>query len=216
MIKGQVYPGVGVTRFEDDVPWRAWTPEQIRDRLDTIRTPAGHPVRWAVAGGWALDLFLGRVTREHEDVEIVVLNDDVATVLDAFRQPEWSWRVPTDGWLNPLDSAAFTETHQSWLWSQPDDAFVLDVFRDEHDGQTWICRRDPRIRLLWPDVAHQNAGSPPYLVPEVVLLFKAKHSRPKDLQDLETVLPFLSRAQRTWLREALNQVHPGHEWLTLI
>jgi hypothetical protein len=29
-------------------------------------------VRWAVAAGWALDLFRGEVTREHEDTEIAI------------------------------------------------------------------------------------------------------------------------------------------------
>jgi hypothetical protein len=32
--------------------------------------------RWGVAGGWALDLFLDRVTRKHEDIEIAVFRED--------------------------------------------------------------------------------------------------------------------------------------------
>lgn len=31
---------------------------------------------WFVAGGWAIDLFLDRVTREHSDIEIAVLRED--------------------------------------------------------------------------------------------------------------------------------------------
>jgi hypothetical protein len=202
--------------FDDDVPWKPWTPEEATARLSAITTKRGRPIRWATAGGWALDLYLDRRTRDHEDLEIVVLNDDVPAVLGAFAGPDWDWKVPTEGWLHPLNSAAYTETHQTWLWSEAEQAFVLDVFRDEHDGDTWICRRDSTITMEWSAVTGISGGGTPYLIPEVVLLFKAKHARPKDVGDLQTVIPSLNTAQRAWLRAAIQQVHPGHEWLSLV
>lgn len=208
-------PGNAIA-FDDSVLWKPWTPDDAAARLRGIHASGQRPIRWATAGGWALDLFLGRVTRDHGDLEIVVLNDDVPAVLEAFAGPEWRWNVPTDGWLYPLDSPAYSETHQTWLWSQTTDAFVLDVFRDEHDGDTWICRRDSKITMPWPAVAARTASGTPYLIPEVVLLFKAKSARPKDLADLTTVLPSLTAAQRAWLRASIEQVHPQHDWLTQI
>ena len=53
----------------------------------------------------------------------------------------------------------------------------------------------------------------PYLVPEVVLLFKAKHDRAKDHADFEGALPQMSEEQRAWLASSLARVHPGHPWL---
>lgn len=53
----------------------------------------------------------------------------------------------------------------------------------------------------------------PYLMPEIVLLFKAKHDRPKDHADFEGTLPLLDDQQRTWLGAGLARVHPGHVWL---
>ena len=44
--------------------WDAWDPPAIAELLGGIRA------RWFVVGGWALDLFHGRQTREHEDLEI--------------------------------------------------------------------------------------------------------------------------------------------------
>src|SRR5207302_1649698 len=44
-----------------------------------------HP--WFVSGGWAIDLFLGRVTREHEDREVGV-----------FRQDQRALREHLSGW----------------------------------------------------------------------------------------------------------------------
>src|SRR5262245_46571552 len=46
--------------------WQAWAPAEAAPRL------AGCPVPWAVAGGWAVDLHLGRTTRAHSDLEIAI------------------------------------------------------------------------------------------------------------------------------------------------
>jgi hypothetical protein len=53
----------------------------------------------------------------------------------------------------------------------------------------------------------------PYGRPEIILLYMAKHARPKDDGDLAAVLPHLDLARRRWLAEALELVHPGHRWL---
>ncbi|HEV2736058.1 MAG TPA: hypothetical protein VGV85_14520, partial [Longimicrobiaceae bacterium] len=38
----------------------------------------GFGAPWCVAGGWALDLFLGRATRPHADVDLALFRDDQA------------------------------------------------------------------------------------------------------------------------------------------
>jgi len=40
--------------------------------MEVAKLLAGVDVPWCVAAGWALDLFHGEVTREHEDLEIAV------------------------------------------------------------------------------------------------------------------------------------------------
>jgi hypothetical protein len=54
----------------------------------------------------------------------------------------------------------------------------------------------------------------PYLAPEIVLLFKARHDRPKDQGDFTGVLPLLNPGRRAWLAAALARVHPGHPWIS--
>jgi len=61
-------------------------------------------------------------------------------------------------------------------------------------------------------IEHTQDGIP-FGRPEIVLLFKAKHARPKDDGDLAAALPHLGAERRDWLREALELVHPGHRWL---
>lgn len=51
------------------------------------------------------------------------------------------------------------------------------------------------------------------VVPELVLLFKAKHARPKDQTDFDATLDHLSRRQLDTLADLLATAYPGHHWL---
>lgn len=89
-------------------------------------------------------------------------------------------------------------THQTWLRDPVSGQFLFDVFREPHDGGTWICRRDESLRLPYDAIIERTAEGIPYLVPELVLLFKAKAARPKDQADFVGTLPLLSRARRSY------------------
>lgn len=186
--------------------WESWTLEEVARRL------SGVEVLWGFAAGWALDLFRGSITREHEDVEIVVPAAGFDAILAAF--PHYEFDVVGAGRRWPLsDRRAFDFMHQTWLRNPNTGVYKLDVFREPHDGDTWICRRDQSLRRPYSEVILRTAAGLPYVAPEIVLLFKARLQRPKDETDLDGTLPLLDTAARTWLRSALEQVHPGHAWL---
>src|SRR3989442_4627831 len=44
--------------------------------LEVARLMQGFPHPWYIAGGWAVDLYLGRETREHDDIDVVILRKD--------------------------------------------------------------------------------------------------------------------------------------------
>ena len=68
-----------------------------------------------------------------------------------------------------------------------------------------------------PTVNQRDPTGIPYLAPEIVLLFKAKHAdRDKDAADFARALPLLDDQRRQWLADALRVVHPGHDWITLV
>jgi hypothetical protein len=67
--------------------------------------------------------------------------------------------------------------------------------------------------MPYSELIERTAEGIPYGRPEVVLLYKAKHTRPKDDADFAAALPLLDAARRDWLRDALELVHPGHRWL---
>lgn len=167
---------------------------------------------WAVAGGWSLDLFLGHQTRPHEDLEIAVPAADFPAVRAALGELDFD--VVGDGMAYPLESTAFFEMHQTWGREEAaGGAYRVDVFREPHDGATWICRRDPTIRLSYTEVVCWTDDGIPYQAPEIGLLFKAKHARPKDDADLAALLPALPVTRRRWLVDAVAKAHPGHRWL---
>jgi hypothetical protein len=187
--------------------WDAWHPRIAAARLADVGFP------WYVAAGWAIDLFLGRQTREHEDLEIAIPASLFETIPRRF--PELDFFVPQgQGVLARMTEENLGgDSHQTWGYDRAAGVWRIDVFREPHDGATWICRREESIRRPYADIIAHTADGIPYLGPDVVLLFKAKATREKDQRDFENALPRLTDAQRAWLESALQIVHPGHEWL---
>jgi hypothetical protein len=199
-----------VTAIDPDVSqWDAWRPEEAARFLDGVRVP------WYVAAGWALDLFLGGQRREHEDLEIAVPGtrfDELVPALEGFE----IYLITDRAEATPLAEARdrLMDTHQTWIREPATGKWRLDVFREPSDGETWICRREPAIRMPYARLIERTADGIPYGRPEVVLLFKARHAhQEKNRSDFEAVLPRLDGDRRAWLRDALARVHPGHEWL---
>jgi hypothetical protein len=176
----------------DDRWARAWSPAEIARRLAGVETP------WYVAAGWALDLFRGRQTRRHGDLEIAIPAADFPEIRPRF--PGYVFDGVGDKCLwEDASPEVLAVTHQTWLRDPATGDYLVDVFREPHEGRTWICRRDETIRLPYEDIICHTADGIPYLAPEVALLFKAKHARPKDQQDFDGVVPELNAAQRARL-----------------
>ena len=74
--------------------WKPLRPEQVRPRLAAVGVP------WWIAGGWALDLHLGRQTRPHADLDVGLLRADQQAVFEALA--DWELFVACDGTLRPL------------------------------------------------------------------------------------------------------------------
>lgn len=194
--------------FDPDVSlWEPWTPAQVAERLAGVELP------WYVAAGWALDLFRGRRTRTHEDIEIGVPHDRFDAVRE--RLAELEFFVVGGGRAWPLETAgdAVHTHHQTWGRDPSTGRWRIDVLREPYEGQSWIFRRDAAIRLPYEQIIRWTPEGIPFLAPEVVLLFKAGAAHAKDEDDFRDVLPLLDAARRGWLLSALRQAHPAHAWI---
>ena len=69
-------------------------PAELQSVIDLLGDYKG---QWAIAGGWAIDLFLGRSTRAHADVDIAVFRDQQAELRATFSTFEF--RLAIDGQL---------------------------------------------------------------------------------------------------------------------
>jgi len=168
---------------------------------------------WGIAGGWALDLFLGHESRPHADVDIAILRADHSLLRS---QLSGRFHKVVDGQLAewPAGEVLPLSVHEIYL-TRPD-GHGLEFLLNEHDPerQEWVFRRDGRIRR--PLAEAFVVGPVPYLAPEIVLLYKAKAPAAKDDADFHAVLPHLQHTQRSWLRQALDMTASGHPWARLI
>ncbi|HTK52343.1 MAG TPA: hypothetical protein VL308_10675 [Gemmatimonadaceae bacterium] len=182
-----------------------WRDERLSS-VHEILTTAGIP--WAVAGGWALDLFLGRQTREHADLDLAVWRADQAKLRAALAS-DWRCEVSDNGALRPWHagerlSLPIHEIHaRAVSGAHP----PLELLLNERDDTAWIYRRNPAIRRDL-DRAILVCDGIPFLAPEIVLLYKSKAPRPTDEADFRVALPALTTEQRDSLRLAIAEMRP--------
>ncbi len=187
-----------------------------------VQVMAGYPRPWWVAGGWALDLYLGRRTRPHADLEISVVAADQQALFAHLRG--WDLRLAAPGASLPRWDGEAIEPpfHQVWARRGPGtpataaefaaDPTMLGFLLEQGDEDRWAFRRHRAITRPLDRVGAATPDGVPYVRPEVALLFKAKAPRFKDERDFDRVLPHLGTAARSWLASALDQADPGHAW----
>jgi aminoglycoside-2''-adenylyltransferase len=102
---------------------------------------------WVVAGGWAIDLYLGRVTRPHADIEIAILRRDQTALHDYLKA--WRWQKVVDGVFSDWSRAErlTLPVHELYCFNETAEPQQLEVLLNEADGADWVFRRDERVRL---------------------------------------------------------------------
>ncbi len=190
-------------------------------RITTLM--AGFPARWYVAGGWALDLHLGCVTRPHADIDIAIFRADQAALRAHLEGWVWMKAIPGErGRLEPWlpGEELSLPLHELHAHKAAETAnaptLAAEFLLNESDGIHWIFRRDPRITRPLELTGRRSRQGLPILAPEVVLLYKAPRLSPDDDRDFHTVIPALDVEARQWLRSALSIYQPAHEWIAAL
>ncbi len=191
----------------------AWAPLSIEE---LTRRFAATTVDWWIAGGVAIDLFLGWTSRHHEDVDIEMFRRDRDVLFDVFEG--WDLRTMSEGALSPWTRGEHIADEVFGIWGRPTagDPWAVEVILASGDGDQWRFRRDPRITMAKDLLLRQTRSGIRYCTPEVQLLYKAKRARAKDDIDLTRVLHLLTADQKQWLMDALEMTEPGHPWLLVL
>ncbi|MFC3800403.1 RimK family alpha-L-glutamate ligase [Cohnella sp. GCM10012308] len=171
---------------------------------------------WGIAGGWALDLHLGRQTRPHDDIDVLLPLADYASAYERLAA-DWELYLAEKGRLTRLGSEdRLTEETDIWVRRDAHSPWAFQLMLIDVADGCWTYRRSRAVHRPAAELFLRTEGGVPYLRPEIQLLYKGGSSsiREKDRRDLDAMLPRLNEAERGWLRGALlTQFPQGHEWL---
>jgi hypothetical protein len=180
---------------------------------DVQKLMADTPFNWYVAGGWAIDSYLGKVTRSHADVDIAVMRQDKSAIFDYLEKFDLQIVVGSEELLSESSAAQLTSArHAVWVKERETGNYLFELLFNESKNNEWIYRRNNLVSLpldmlgiLKEDLA--------ILAPEIVLLYKSKNPREVDEVDFKLTLPRLSDSSRLWLKRSLQVTNPKHKWL---
>lgn len=174
---------------------------------------------WWIAGGYAIELFVGGTVRDHGDIDVLLLRRHQHLIHDAL--PGWDIQAADPpGQLRswPAGESLPEWVHGIWCRESPVGPWRLQVMLDPSDDVYWYSHRDQRIHRAVADVGRVSPEGLPYLAPEIQLFYKAKPANQpdKDEVDFAAALPLLDSAQRRWLDQALQLTLPRHHWRAVL
>jgi hypothetical protein len=189
--------------------WAPLTPDEA------YRLLAGLAAPWWVAGGWALGLYLGRETRRHGDLDVLIRRND--QLLLQRHLAGWDLHKTKQPGLKPWsrDEYLAPPINDIWCRRAPDSPWCMQLMLIETVSEQWVFRRNPSIGGPVSQLGRKTAWGIPYLAPEIQLLYKANPAPlAKDDADFAAVLPVLAQSAREWLLHALRQCLPEtHPWV---
>jgi hypothetical protein len=190
--------------------WQPLTIDEVRERFISVAVP------WWIAGGHAIDLFIGRVTRPHDDIDVEIFRKDRDALFDVF--DGWELFAVSHGGLVRWERGATVAPHVFGVWGRPsaDEPWAIEVMLAEGDRALWRFRRDPEITMSGQGLIRTTISGIPFCTPEVQLLYKSKMARPKDDIDMARTLHLISKSQRLWLANAIGRSDPDHPWIKLL
>ncbi len=192
-----------------DYNWKPLSIDEVKRVFESFK------YRWWLAGGWAIDLFLNKQTRHHEDIDVLIRREDQLEVQSLLQ--DWDlWAADPPGTLRPWKKGEFLRKglQDIWIRKTPTDPWQIQIMLFDSENGSWIFKRNESIRRSLESVTFKTRDGLSLLAPEVQLLYKSKSLREKDQQDFESALPEMSSVQKNWLKEALKIVYQDtHPWI---
>ena len=171
------------------------------------------PCQWFVCGGWAIDLFLERVTRSHKDVDIAIARSDQFKVRAYLQQRGWQLEKAIDGQLLPWPDGERLAwpVHTVWCRNDAYEPDFIELLLNEIDEGQFRFRRDRSITRARERMCFKTSSGLAVLAPEIVLLYKSNCPEEYDA-DFQHTVAALTAESRAWLRGALDKLFARHPW----
>ena len=169
--------------------------------------------RWLIAGGWAIDLFFGKETRPHQDIEIAVLRRDQTIIRDYF--DGWQFRKIAGGKKEVWQRGEWLAlpVHEIHCLNELMPPTQIEILLNESNETEWIYRRNDKVRRPLDKIQLERGAGVKFLCPEIVLLYKSKLPRAKDERDFLAVVERLDAERKKWLKDAIEVCDSKHPWL---
>jgi hypothetical protein len=164
----------------------SWKPCPIHQ----LQTHLGDFTDWILCGGHSIDLFVGRHTRDHGDIDIGVFRSRLTGCLDAIGQGR-VFLCSAGAHIQWPGGEVDPAIHDIWISDPSHEYWIFQIMvYDDHDD-TVSYRRDQRI--TWKKSSHSiQLGDIRILNPAITLLYKT--NRPsltgKEAADVATLIKF--------------------------
>lgn len=190
--------------------WKPLTVTEVSSIFNTI------PISWGIAGGWALDMHIGRKTREHSDIDIAIFRKDQRVVYQHLKN-DWMLYKAKDEKLSPWQEKEYLDViNDVWVSRGTHTPWVFQIMLLDCEQENWIYQREKTIKLSKEELFSNDKNKVPYLKPAIQLLYKGGSSqiREKDFQDFQVILPSLTVQEKEWLKKALKcQFSSEQSWM---
>ena len=201
---------------------------------------------YAICGGHAIDLFLGKKTRPHKDLDAVIYWEDRDRMIRHLLKEGWEVYEPCGGlYLHKINNVSDQMRVKSNIWCIKStnrhykfrecekDIFVVDFVDFDNFEQTnldyieFLFNRKTSAHFLYSrnhDVklelnkAVLYIENIPCLAPEMVLLYKSTAADETENQlDFDNTLARLDFEQFRWMKESMEIMFPyGHKWFNYL
>jgi hypothetical protein len=189
--------------------WEPLSPDDIAALFSKATFP------WWIAGGYAIEDFVGRPLRSHGDIDVLLFHSDQHDARSMLA--DWDcWAADPPGSLRPWEVGETLPLQVSDIWCREDHTapWRFQLMLDQGSGSVWRSRRCPLLSKSVIELTRRSTTGIPFLAPEIQLFYKAESPRRKDELDFSAALPLLSTSQIVWLRKAISMTYgEDNAWL---
>ncbi|NEW09075.1 hypothetical protein GK047_24165 [Paenibacillus sp. SYP-B3998] len=167
---------------------------------------------WFISGGWVVDIALGKLTREHDDLDICIYREDAKEALRYFENWEIKVAVPGEGRLVDYEQFSDLSLPRYCLHLFREKNFI-EILLTERVGDEVFFRKNKNITMGTNDFALKDSAGRPFVNPVWQLLFKSLNPRGKDNEDFNNYLSIMNDRQKLWLASGIRIMKPDSVWL---